>query len=133
MLVYYVQNLPIGKVGEFCETRRAADPSFECLPFDPSYHLQTGDGKIYTGHPTEGHTTDKRDGTDWTGRVVFPSLPPGISQVDFLLDVLPNMRPNMASEDWVIPLQLEAADEGDAETGTDGGLHGGPTVGESLS
>ena len=113
VLVYYAQNLPIGKLGEYCETHRATDPNFECLPFEPSYHLRTGDGTIYAGHPTAGYTTDKRDGTDWTGRVIFPSLPPDISQVDFLLDVLPNMYPDMAPEDWVIPLHLKAASEGD--------------------
>lgn len=112
-LVYYAQNLPIGKLGEYCETHRATDPSFECLPFEPSYQLRTDDGTIYTGHPTGGHTTDKRDGTDWTGRVVFPPLPPDISQVDFLLDVLPNMYPGMAPEDWVVPLYLEPAGEVD--------------------
>jgi hypothetical protein len=113
VLVYYAQNLPIGELGEYCETHRTADPSFECLLFEPSYQLRTGDGTIYAGHPTGGYTTDKRDGTDWTGRVIFPSLPPDISQVDFLLDVLPNMHPDMAPEDWVVPLRLTAAGEGD--------------------
>ena len=114
VLVFYAQNLPIGELGEYCETQKAANASFECLPFEPTYQLRTGDGTIYPGQPTQGHTTDKRDGTDWTGRVVFPSLPSDMLQVDFLLDVLPNMHPGMAPENWVIPLSLEPG-SGDAQ------------------
>lgn len=111
VLVYYVQNIPIGELGEYCEIQKVLDPSFNCTMSEPEYGLRDCDGKIFEGQPDSGHSIQKADGIDWIGRVAFPPLPVNVMQVDFLIDALLHMFPGMAPEDWVIPLSLQPTDE----------------------
>lgn len=110
VLVYYVEYLPIGELGEYCESLKITYSLEQCTTPEPSLMLRTSDGSLFEGQRDYGFTTDKFIGTDWTGRVVFPSLPVDINQVDLLLNYLPNMFEGMAPENWVIPIELRISD-----------------------
>ena len=110
VLIYYVDNLPIEKLIDFVQ-KNYVDETISNDMSELVYKLRIENGDVIEGQMISGHTTNKQDGTDWTGKVVFPALPPNITEVQFLMNILPNMYEGMAPEDWVVSVSLKASDE----------------------
>ncbi len=111
ILIYYVDNLPMEKLFEYIKENNIGEFG-QLDDYEPIiYFLKTSNGEIIQGEHIAGYTTNKQDGTDWTGKVVFPALPSGSTEVEFLMNYLPHMYPNIAPEDWVVPVSLKVVDE----------------------
>ncbi|MDH5506563.1 MAG: NBR1-Ig-like domain-containing protein [Anaerolineae bacterium] len=113
-LIYRATNLPLGDLAAYRQAHQD-DPDLDGpLSSQSSEHtLRAQDGTVYPGRIIKGSMEkdgrpDKR-GTDWVGVIVFPPLPAGTRQITFQLDVLPNLYPGMAPENWEITIQLEPA------------------------
>jgi len=110
VLTFHIEGLPLEKAFAYCEERRVADPQDPCQTPPTNMGLQTDDGSVYEGKMIRGQGQAENEGRDWRAYLVFSPMPLGTTQATFTIDILPNMYPGIAPEDWAIPLQLQASD-----------------------
>lgn len=110
ILIYHVENIPNDKQADYSQ-ENLLDESIGKALVNISYLLKIEGGETFQGESISGYTPDKWDGSEWTGKVRFPALPPNITEVQFLMSYLPNIYPDMAPQDWVVSVFLDFTDE----------------------